>query len=320
MKQCFLALIFASITLSINAQSYQSLVSKAYSLYHLKEYSRSVKCFRKAFKIECSNYLDQYSAACAASAAGEEDDALIWLRRAINSEGIGIAHTLRQEDFSTLHNSTIYKGLIEKLERKIDSSDVKYDLSLKTELNEIYNEDQEIRKSYIEAEKAEKWADKDSLAKVMQRVDSVNVAKVCGILDAKGWVGKSIVGDKGNMALFLIIQHSDLLTQQRYLPMAKRAAKVKNAHGGNLAYLEDRVALGEGRSQIYGSQVGTDPVTLKFYVRPLIDPDNVDKRRKEVGLDSLKEYLKYYDIMWDVEVYKKDLPKLMKLNGIKGSR
>ena len=48
----------------------------------------------------------------------------------------------------------------------------------------------------------------------------------------------------------------------------------------------------------------------KYFVSPLIDPDNVDKRRASVGLGSLEEYVKNWDMIWDVEQYKKDLPIL----------
>jgi hypothetical protein len=79
----------------------------------------------------------------------------------------------------------------------------------------------------------------------------------------------------------------------------------KQAVAGNLALLEDRVALREGRKQIYGSQVGTDTVTRKNYLLPLEDPDNVDARRAKVGLGSLADYLKSFDIEWNVDEYKK---------------
>ena len=38
-----------------------------------------------------------------------------------------------------------------------------------------------------------------------------------------------------------------------------------------------------------------------------IDPDNVDKRRAEVGLPPIAEYIKNWDMKWDLEQYKKDL-------------
>ena len=47
----------------------------------------------------------------------------------------------------------------------------------------------------------------------------------------------------------------------------------------------------------------------KVYVRPLIDPDNVDKRRAEVGLGPIQEYISKWGTTWDVEEYKKKLPE-----------
>jgi hypothetical protein len=110
--------------------------------------------------------------------------------------------------------------------------------------------------------------------------------------------------------LFLVIQHADQKTQEKYLPMMRAAVKNGKAQGSSLALLEDRVALGQGKRQIYGSQIGRDPDTQLYYVSPLEDPDNVDKRRAEVGLGTLAEYVNRWQIKWDVEQYKKDLPKL----------
>jgi hypothetical protein len=77
--------------------------------------------------------------------------------------------------------------------------------------------------------------------------------------------------------------------------------------------LEDRVAIGEGKQQIYGSQIGYDMKTNKTYVLPLIDPDNVDKRRAKVGLGLMSDYVKHWDMIWDVEEYKRQLPNLEKM-------
>jgi hypothetical protein len=77
-----------------------------------------------------------------------------------------------------------------------------------------------------------------------------------------------------------------------------------------LALLEDRINLGNGKRQIYGSQIGTNPETKLNYVLPLEDPDNVDKRRAEVGLEPLADYVIYWKIIWNVKQYKKDLPIL----------
>lgn len=82
----------------------------------------------------------------------------------------------------------------------------------------------------------------------------------------------------------------------------------------SLALLIDRIEIREGRKQRYGSQIGTNPNNKTLYVLPLIDPDNVDKRRAEVGLGPISEYVKNWNLVWDVEKYKSELPELEKLN------
>ena len=152
------------------------------------------------------------------------------------------------------------------------------------------------------------------LWKITLQNDSINLLKVKKILDERGWVGKDKVGAQANSTLFLVIQHSDLETQKKYLPMMKEAVKNGNADSGSLALLIDRIEIREGRKQIYGSQIGINPNTKTEYVLPVIDPDNVDKRRTEVGLGSMSDYVKNWNLIWDVEKYKSDLRELEKLN------
>jgi hypothetical protein len=92
--------------------------------------------------------------------------------------------------------------------------------------------------------------------------------------------------------------------------MMRDAVKKGNAQGGSLALLEDRVALRQGKKQIYGSQIGSSEIQL-YHVLPMEDPDNVDKRRAEVGLSPLADYVIHWQIKWDVEQYKKDLEKMI---------
>lgn len=154
----------------------------------------------------------------------------------------------------------------------------------------------------------------NDLWKLTSKVDSINLLKVKKILDEKGWVGKDKVGAQASNTLFLVIQHSDLETQKKYLPMMKEATAKGNANPSSLALLIDRIEIREGRKQIYGSQIGTSLDNKTQYVLPLIDPDNVDKRRTEVGLGPISEYVKNWNLIWDVEKYKSELSELEKLN------
>lgn len=159
-------------------------------------------------------------------------------------------------------------------------------------LDSIYKEDQKYRNQLDEIEKEFDGESDEvkSLWKIIDEKDSLNQIIVKNILDENGWLGVDVVGEKGNATLFLVIQHSDLETQEKYLPMMRQAVKEGNAFGKDLAYLEDRVALAKGEKQIYGTQVDRDKETGEYYAPFLIDPENVDKRRAEVGLFPLEIY------------------------------
>lgn len=148
------------------------------------------------------------------------------------------------------------------------------------------------------------------LLRIIKRKDSINTTKVEVILNTYGWLGTDRVGEKGNETLFLVIQHSDLDVQKRYLPMMREAVKRGNAKSSSLALLEDRVALRQGKRQIYVTQIFWDMISNEYYVFPLSDPDNVDKRRAEVGLEPISDYLSNFNLKWNAAQYKKELPSI----------
>jgi hypothetical protein len=149
------------------------------------------------------------------------------------------------------------------------------------------------------------------LWKIINEKDSLNLIKVEAILQKYGWLGADILGHEGNNTLFMVIQHSDLATQEKYLPVMRNAVKEGNAKAGSLALLEDRIVLFQGKLQIYGSQVGWDMKSNEYFMYPLADPDNVDERRTTMGLPPLSIYLNELGMKWDVEQYKKDLPAIV---------
>ncbi|AWK03994.1 hypothetical protein HYN56_07015 [Flavobacterium crocinum] len=301
--------------LLIQAQTYKEWIKKADSCYNVENYKLSVNYYTKAFKIEHKDSKHLYNAGCSAALAKENKKAFKWLDLAIDNGYEGIAHIKIDNDLKALHDTKKWEKTISKLQKKIDILSAKYDKPLEKELLEIYAEDQGIRGEFMNVYKAQKPDKKkmDSIGKIMSLKDSINLIKVMKILDERGWVGKDVVGTQGNQTLFLVIQHSDLKYQQKYLPMMREAVKNGNASPSNLAYLEDRVALREGRKQIYGSQSSKSKTDNKFHISPMIDPDNVDKRRAEVGLGTMKEYAAKLNIEWDLETYKKELSEMEKL-------
>lgn len=67
----------------------------------------------------------------------------------------------------------------------------------------------------------------------------------------------------------------------------------------DLSLLEDRVAIEQGREQIYGTQIGLNDKTNKYYLLPLKNPNGVNKRRAQMGLSPISTYLSQWQIEWD---------------------
>jgi hypothetical protein len=93
---------------------------------------------------------------------------------------------------------------------------------------------------------------------------------------------------------------------KKYLPLLRDVALKGDISLKTLVLMEDRVALGEGKKQLYGTQVMTSQ-NGKSHVRPIEDPDNLDKRRKEIGLSPMSEYVKKWEIVWNLDEYKQKL-------------
>lgn len=308
----FIATILILTGAMAYAQNYTSLIAEASAFYNDKQYSQSVEKYKMAFKINQDIGSDFYNAGCSASQMGDYTLAFDWLNMALKKGWSNLPHLKIDTDLVPLHGDAKWDKLISDVESAVAEKEAKYDKPLKEKLLSILKDDQQVRTEYLAAQKdfGRESKQVDSLAKIARYKDSINLLKVAEILDEHGWVGADKVGPEANQTLFLVIQHADLKTQQKYLPMMKEAVETGNASSSTLALLEDRVALREGKRQIYGSQIGFDKKTNKSYVLPLDDPDNVDKRRAEVGLGPLADYVKRWEIDWNVEEYKRNLDKI----------
>ena len=316
MRNNIYTLLLLFLFTGVNAQEYSKLISEANKLYETKDYKMSTDLYDRAFKIESKNPSHLYNGACVSSLARNTKKAFKWLNVSIENGWTNVKHLNSDTDLENLHSKKEWGKTIEKLEKKLDLIEANYDKPLQAELLTIYDEDQKYRKQIHETLKKFNDDSKEmqDLWKITLQNDSINLLKVKKILDERGWVGKDKVGAQATSTLFLVIQHSDLETQKKYLPMMKEAVTKGNADSGSLALLIDRIEIREGRKQIYGSQIGINPNTKTEYVLPVIDPDNVDKRRTEVGLGSMSDYVKNWNLIWDVEKYKSDLRELEKLN------
>lgn len=137
---------------------------------------------------------------------------------------------------------------------------------------------------------------------IIDKNHAINEKKVKTILDKHGWPTKDMIGERGNWTICNVIQHSDNEVRIQYLPMMRQAVKDKKLEPRFLVRAEDRIATERGDLQIYGGQMKYYPETKSFNLWPVFDPENIDKRRTAIGLDSIAIFLKNrFDFKWNLE-------------------
>lgn len=304
MKNNFLILLCVLLTQSSFGQAfpkeYSELVMKAFSFYQAKDYKASAFAYSDAFKANGwkGSSSDRYNAACCWALANYPDSAFFNLNIIVTKMNfINYSHITTDTDLKSLHADKRWQPLLDIIKANKEKAEVNLNKPLAKTLDSIFTEDQKYRLQMDEVEKKHGYQSKEmaGLWKIMQEKDSINLIKVTSILDKYGWLGADEVGMYGNLTLFLVIQHSNLKTMEKYLPMLKEAVKNKKAQAADLALLTDRVEMMNGRPQVYGSQLmgGMDGKPALWQI---LDESNVNKRRTEVGLQPLEAYLQSFGI------------------------
>jgi hypothetical protein len=166
------------------------------------------------------------------------------------------------------------------------------DEKLRQELLDRVEKDQAARKSLVELMQKSKNVDPNqpAIKKVME-IDRQNTAWLKEIVEKRGWPGKTLVGNGGAHAAWLLVQHADhdVAFQKKCLDLLKAAVNEKEASAQDFAYLTDRVLVADKKKQIYGTQLVQEGD--KLVPQPIEDKEHVDDRRKEIGLQPLAEYL-----------------------------
>ncbi|WP_134088499.1 DUF6624 domain-containing protein [Olivibacter sp. XZL3] len=126
-----------------------------------------------------------------------------------------------------------------------------YEAALADTLTAIYHSDQGIRTRFFDTADEFGWQ-ADTTIKIGQMMwyqDSLNLLFVDSLLNARGWLGAEVIGERGNQTLFLVIQHANNSIRARYLPLMREAVTEGKAQMSDLALLEDRVALAKVESK-----------------------------------------------------------------------
>ncbi len=178
-----------------------------------------------------------------------------------------------------------------------DKAETPWDADMKRELLRRVAADQAAREQLIASMRTSTTPDSATIAK-LSAVDTANTAWLRGMVEQHGWPDRSVIGDDGASAAFLLVQHADRDTafQARILPALEAAYRRGQAEGQHVALLTDRLARARGEPQVYGTQAVLRGG--RRAVSPIRDSIRVDARRATMGLPPLAEYLRVLDSVY----------------------
>ncbi|NWH08904.1 MAG: hypothetical protein HXY22_09735 [Alphaproteobacteria bacterium] len=122
----------------------------------------------------------------------------------------------------------------------------------------------------------------------MRALHEANAAELARVIRESGWPDAGRFGAEAAEAAWLIVQHAisrpDLMRQG--LLLLTEAVEAGRAPAWQMAYLSDRIAVFEGRPQLFGTSFdwGDDG---RLSPCPLADSERVDELRQSVGLPPL---------------------------------
>jgi hypothetical protein len=156
--------------------------------------------------------------------------------------------------------------------------------ALRNELIAMYAQDMRVRDELVESGELG-----GAYVPRMEAVHVRNAARLRELIAQYGWPAVDIAGDDGAEAAWLIVQHAigEPDFQRAALLLLNACTAQGRAPAWHAAYLEDRVAMYEGRPQRFGSQWFDDPRDGRARPWKLADPEHVNELRASVGLNPL---------------------------------
>lgn len=172
---------------------------------------------------------------------------------------------------------------------------IEFNQELADELRAMAETDQVA--AYIPQGKYKQWSS-EKWEEFKDSVFTTHKVRLEEIFEEYGYPGFDLVGKEGSNDFWLMVQHcdKDIAFQSRVLEKLKIEVGKNNAAGSNYGLLTDRVKINSGSKQIYGTQV-TYTDQGQAYPKPLLDSANVNKRRSEIGLEPIEDYLNQMTLM-----------------------
>ena len=304
-----LVLVLTLFSLNLKAQSntttsdsnYIKLVTTAFEDLKKGDCKPCLEKYEAAFKVSQRSVLSRLRAALCAFDCKNDEAFQLHLNFALEKD-FGLVEQILADgypEFDKYRETDFYKMANDILNKKLSLAN--YDLALRKELETIQKDDQALRGQLndpmSEVEKKQKWVK-------INELDSLNLIKIEKIFEKHGYPSKSKVGTRFSGTAFLVVQHSNLATMKKYYKLFEDAVNKGDLEKPSFALFVDRYRMWSDEKQLYGSQVRDYLGNGKWAFHPIEDEENVNKRRAEMGLGTLEEYAKHFNIDYKLPVKK----------------
>ncbi len=297
----YLFLLFAAPLLPVigQAQTIESLVAQANAADDSAHYHAARKLFQRAYRVSGFDPTMLALASLSAARGGEYPIAFDLIRRALREGFLRkdfLTYVEHDSAFASFRRQRQWAATLRDARRRI----AQLDTALRAELLQLAEQDQKNRAG-IEAlieRVGRQSAQGDSATKAMTTADEPLMKRVRAIISTFGWPRRDRVGDDGTHAAWLVVQHAPSDAQQSLLPILRKAVIKGQARASDLALLDDRVRVAQGKLQRYGSQMRSSPTPGPPVLDPIEDEPCVDRRRAAVGLEPLGDYLRRFGVSY----------------------
>lgn len=292
---------------SVSAQSNENdtLVTYSYiysdteadKLMEQGEVKDAIKKYASILQKDTPSELLLYNYACALSIDNQKDSAFFYLKKVISDFTVV---ALTDPDLLHLHDDEKWKEIEDTVCNVLlrNGTEIKK-INLAKKLWHLYARDQSYLDllNIIDQRLGKGSSVTSAIWDLKNKINKENIDALQEIIRKNGWPKITEVGERAALSAFLIIQHSNVELQKKYLPIIETLCIKNEAKWSNYAMMFDRISITETQKQYYGTQYYYDYTAKQNYLFPLKDKLHINQIRLEVGLELLDDFLLRNDIM-----------------------
>lgn len=256
----------------------------------------AINSYKKDLSLKKEDYTLNYNLACIYAIMYKKDSAFHYLKKALKTNNSLWA--LADNDLFSLTSDIRWKSIENQQIEKFQNHNHKLkNPKYAIELLRLIMKDQALdyqldmaKRFYVDNNTAPHWY--YPIAAMKKEITKNNFNKMEALIKKYGWPTYSKVGKiAADGPLLVINHHAKDSIRIKYISKIKEACLNKDGSCIEYAKIQDRILVNSGKPQLYGMQFKYDS-SRNLIPFPIYKPHLVDKRRKKIGLKSLKQYLK----------------------------